>query len=235
MHRLYLGEQKRKWLGPSVNSGSSLKNWKSLNWVLDREQYASKWWSRGMECKAEFTLISQGTHQTAWKYIHSIIQVEHRRESNQNDNPIILWQILPRRHYTHIHSPQKGNPRQTKVAAVPLFCLAKVSSLGLLTGIWVHSSWREYGWLKISCIINRPTAPQAAVHESCKPGALQTACRLQSKNLSSQLSFSPINCSFLLWNLGGTLERIFQGAVLPDFWPLFISSAASSPPEFGMF
>lgn len=67
---------------------------------------------------------------------------------------------------------------------------------------------REYGWLKISCIINSLTAPQAAAYESCKPGALRTACRLQSKNLS------PNNFSFLLWNQGWTLERIFQVAVL---------------------
>lgn len=106
-----------------------------------------------------------------------------------------LWHILGENTaHKYLFTPKKGT-QEIKVKIIPMFNLMNQSFYCHHTGVWVRSHM-EQGWVKSSCITEKPTPTMVTTHK----GALYTACSsCQSKNLPpAQLVSSSISLSLLL-------------------------------------
>lgn len=73
----------------------------------------------------------------------------------------------------HTFLLQRGSPWQTEVRTAPVITRrASELFLAFPTGVWVRGRLQEQGWLKCSCLTEKPVLTRVTMNLSCVLGAL---------------------------------------------------------------
>lgn len=130
---------------------------------------------------------------------------------------------------------QRGSPWQTEVRTAPVIT-RRASELFLVfpTGVWVRGRSQEQGWLKCSCLIEKPVLTRVTMNLSC---VLEDLCIIYKLSFPSwSVSFCKAGEGFLFcFSREGFSEegllRILQVSASSAMWDFLYLLGLLSLPE----